>query len=1124
MWDRLVNAWAALRGKGAVSTPAPAAPAQPPETTRSLRAALGGRGLAWWTSDHANEATHLTGWTYVAVHAKAKQAMQATLVVGRKAPARDAVQTKAAANPDAYTPVTDVLPESHPAARLLTRPSWRFDGGLFRYQLIQQLDTTGTALVWAVPNSAGSPAELWVIPTGSAQPQPPSPTYPEGSYRVSLVGLYATFGLSATAAAGVSAAAGAMIDARWVCPIRWPHPLFPGDGLSPLAAGSRLVDIAEQVDEATWHAMTNEVRPGTVLGLDPTLKADPDDLARLQRALDEMKGHLGRTLVVQGATPHQLGRSPAELDYVNGRSQARDNVLALHGVAPIAAGITEAGSYAAFIAAMKQTTELSVQPELDLIGGSLGHWLGRWYGTDLTVTLQAKGHDDPAVLEARLKTDLSAGNVLTVREYRALRGDPPFGDDRDDAFAGAKQGGPPGGQQAPAAATPGDDTTTGETAPEADALGEGLSDLAEERQGTPADKGLWRWRAKGGEFDEAKHPRAANGQFGSGSGTPASDKDEDSDQPDDEPQDEEAVSAEDRKRAADVIAGKASLKQAKALADDIESRTDLSAAGLTGEHREQVAAVLAKLPAKRLLDVHEANAADEDSWELGAVRDALKARADSGDGDDVVTGLIDGGHDTAFLGSPDAVAAHLDGYKPKELAELLNNAEVMGDADGHAEKAVRIACRNAVASGTTPADRAKTAFKLADEGVDLSTLDLDEDAAARDLATLPTAKLQEMADSGNAGDLPAKAMEHKAQTFTGTFEAATKLAADVDDLAGADSPAGKAARAALARAIESDGEPRDRAARVLRLADEGFDLDSLPLDRGRLRDDLATLPVHELWQAHESHRVTDPDGVGKLTGEALETIKPPPATLDPAAPGKTVVLDLRTLTPAQRQEIGPLIDALPKVRAFAGRGTALINVPPESSSLIDDALYHADPVSLDDPDGRARLFEQSKAPVQVAVEHVPNAARTDTGAAVAGQNRVNPAEVPQYKRVTPDLYVRYDPATGDHDLVPKAEVPSLIGVREEHLEDDPDAGTGESPESPERLERRRQRAEARAAKRTRKGLDWWWRKGATFDEAKHPRADNGQFGSKVRGVKQVLFRNAQGHTTTRTIVQLEQVV
>jgi hypothetical protein len=40
-------------------------------------------------------------------------------------------------------------------------------------------------------------------------------------------------------------------------------------------------------------------------------------------------------------------------------------------------------------------------------------------------------------LEKRLDRDIKAGNVLTAKEYRALRGLPPFGDERDEALVGS---------------------------------------------------------------------------------------------------------------------------------------------------------------------------------------------------------------------------------------------------------------------------------------------------------------------------------------------------------------------------------------------------------------------------------------------------------------------------------------------------------------------------------------------------------------------------------------------------------------------------------------------------------------------------------------------------------------
>ena len=68
--------------------------------------------------------------------------------------------------------------------RLLKQPNRRQSGAHFRYECIQQLESTGTVLIWNVPNRLGLTIERHVIPTAMATPVPPMPGLPHGGWRI----------------------------------------------------------------------------------------------------------------------------------------------------------------------------------------------------------------------------------------------------------------------------------------------------------------------------------------------------------------------------------------------------------------------------------------------------------------------------------------------------------------------------------------------------------------------------------------------------------------------------------------------------------------------------------------------------------------------------------------------------------------------------------------------------------------------------------------------------------------------------------------------------------------------------------------------------------------------------
>lgn len=421
------------------------------KVNETLRMALMGIGPGWWVSDHAEEAQHFTGWNYAAIHAKAKQAMMATARVYRKVPKKEtknilplvplqypeteddkAPKKKSAANPDQAEYDRVPLDEDHPASKLLRKPNPRWMAGIWRYMIIQQMDLTGTALLWKVRDQKGDIAELWVIPYALARPQAPTAQMPEGAYWVTATGLFTITGGFPTAL-GVGAMAGLTIDARDTHVIGWPHAVLQADRQSPVAAMSVQIDLAEETDQAAWAVMNNAVDPSTILKLDANMQVDNAQLDAIEAKVNANRagmGNKGKFWVIQGCEAQNVGRAASELDYADSRPEVRNGVLAGHGVAPIFCGITEAGSYSAFFAALTQTIEVTVQPELDLVAGELTRLIQKEFEEDdLEVIITAKSFNDPEVTESRRKTNILARSV-TINEDRKMMGlEPvPWGD------------------------------------------------------------------------------------------------------------------------------------------------------------------------------------------------------------------------------------------------------------------------------------------------------------------------------------------------------------------------------------------------------------------------------------------------------------------------------------------------------------------------------------------------------------------------------------------------------------------------------------------------------------------------------------------------------------------------
>lgn len=401
---------------------------------------LAGSTPGWWISDHLEELKHFVSWIYVGVHKIATQWAQAKVNVFDKSEeaAQESMFAKAmlfgrsrhiatmahylrtkSNTPDTQAERETPLP-NHPAAKKLDRPNPFTNGAAFRYQVACQLRLTGACYIWEVPNQFGEPEHLWVIPRGWARPMAPNGQNPMGWFQITPVFNTFTHGIASPSTSTWIIPFEQMID------IRWPNPLYPGEGTSPLSACSRIIDIMEQTEMATWATFLNSVKPSLVFNIDPRngQVATQDMIDQLVTQIETFKAgstNAGKVLAMLGLTVQQMMTGPSELDYVNGREQNKKNVLGIQGVPDVVAGTGNAGSYSEAAVQAKTFVEFSIEPDLQLFGNALTHrWQEHW-GDDFRIELAAKTMDDPTL--QLQKTDkiaqgFSAG-VASANEYRA---------------------------------------------------------------------------------------------------------------------------------------------------------------------------------------------------------------------------------------------------------------------------------------------------------------------------------------------------------------------------------------------------------------------------------------------------------------------------------------------------------------------------------------------------------------------------------------------------------------------------------------------------------------------------------------------------------------------------------
>jgi phage portal protein BeeE len=426
----------------------------------ATRAVALGHAPQYPLTDHANELRHNTGWTYPAVRAIGRQYAQASVTVydasrvGRKGSRLGYITKEHAADAPAEerTPVQD-----HPIARLMKRPNKLKSGHEWRYQIAQQVALTGGCVIWELRNELGQPLELYVLPRGWLTYQTPSERFPLGTWRVYPSRVAA--GAWTTGLAGAYAT-GFHVDVRETIFFGWPDALVPGEFTSPMAACDRIIDIAEQADEATWAALVNAPRPGMILSVDQVGALSPQQLEAIKSEIELHKSgsaNAGKTLVLQNVRKEDLGTPISELQAVDVRNQALEQTLLVHGVPTLVIGKLDGATYSGNAAAVNAWVELGIAPDLALLGGVLTHRWQSLYGRDFSIEFNPKRYDDPTLDLTKTDKLLAAFDkgVVTGNEVRASLKLPPRPDLDELKAPEPAPGGMPGDPNgAPAGAAP----------------------------------------------------------------------------------------------------------------------------------------------------------------------------------------------------------------------------------------------------------------------------------------------------------------------------------------------------------------------------------------------------------------------------------------------------------------------------------------------------------------------------------------------------------------------------------------------------------------------------------------------------------------------------------------------
>ncbi len=368
------------------------------------------------------------------------------------------------------------LPSDHKLRRLIVNPN-RYDTSYdLIYELVMFNLLCGVSYLWAVPNSYGIPAELWVLPAHWVWPRGSNGGTVDPAYQ-HLVEWYEVrpFGAAGGGYGMVR------IPADEVLAFTMKSPLSKIDGWSKLTACSQWIDVSESMDRSAWAQMQNQGMPSMFIELgEAYADADDNQTARIEAKFAQKLGgeyNVGRPFVGKpGMKMTPLNWSPESMMYPQMSESYRDKVLGAFHLSKVAVGMMDDMTYGSILAALAHTWIHCLNPLAASIGQRLtkelaprftdpGYrkWLkegGVWLdgqndnvlfssrsksgyvrdasgkrristdheeeqGKEIRVWWPDGSPPDPQQVNADLAVDL-ANALITPNEARAIRGRPPY--------------------------------------------------------------------------------------------------------------------------------------------------------------------------------------------------------------------------------------------------------------------------------------------------------------------------------------------------------------------------------------------------------------------------------------------------------------------------------------------------------------------------------------------------------------------------------------------------------------------------------------------------------------------------------------------------------------------------
>lgn len=312
------------------------------------------------------------------------------------------------------TPYTE-----HAVLNLLKSPSPYQAGSSFMEAVVSFLLLSGNSYIEAAGPDTGIPEELYVLRPDRMKVIPHASGTVEG-YEYTINGHKRVISVDPLTGKGP------------ILHIKFFHPLHDWYGMSPLEAALISVDQHNGVSSHNLSLLQNGGRPSGAfivkteegIGLTDTQR---DTLRSDVRSMYEGAHNAGKVLLLEGDFDwREMGLSPKDLDFVEGKLLSAREIAQAFGVPPMLVGVPGESTFSNYKEARFHLWEDTILPLVNFIVAELNLWLAPQFGEN--IRLEYDLDDIPALSPRReaLWSRIESASFLTNNEKRELLGFPPL--------------------------------------------------------------------------------------------------------------------------------------------------------------------------------------------------------------------------------------------------------------------------------------------------------------------------------------------------------------------------------------------------------------------------------------------------------------------------------------------------------------------------------------------------------------------------------------------------------------------------------------------------------------------------------------------------------------------------